>query len=63
MYAASDAYEEKTGEEDFDELLLEGEEPIPYRDIELDWVDENKRTVPQKLEVKLPKLYQKYWKE
>lgn len=63
MYVASEAYEEKTGEENFDELLIEGEETITYQNIELDWIDENKQTIASKLKEKLPKLYQRYWKE
>ncbi|MDO1451208.1 DUF4240 domain-containing protein [Rhodocytophaga aerolata] len=63
MYAASEAYEEKTGEEDFDELSIEGEESIPYQEITLDWVDETKQAIPSRLKTLLPKLYHRFRKE
>jgi hypothetical protein len=64
MYAAGYAYEEKTGEDDFDEQLLDEEltdqpETGSYEWLVLDWVQEGK-TVPEKLKEMLPKLYHRF---
>jgi hypothetical protein len=66
MYAASYAYEEKTGEEDFDELMLDDEpaeqiQSHEYKELELDWLKDG-NVLPEKLQAMLPKLYQRFIK-
>ncbi|MDJ1502038.1 DUF4240 domain-containing protein [Xanthocytophaga agilis] len=64
LYAASEAYEQKTGEDNFEELLTEedfGEnmDSLVYIDLELEWIQDGK-PIEDKLQVMLPKLYQRF---
>lgn len=64
MYAASYAYEDKTSEDNFDELMLEEEliqeqEAYVKKELVLDWLSDNGE-VTKKLQNMLPKLYQRF---